>query len=114
MRIILTIAFVLMVCASVTGQPSPGDLYREYTWYNEVEDCDGALRVGGKIDYKEGPKYDYFQHDIPVPDLHVFQQGENILKTGKTPLYHGQMVHGVEVQWPGIMLLLKYDRNKTQ
>jgi hypothetical protein len=62
---------------------------------------------------KEGPKYDYFQHDFPVTDLHVFRQEENILKTGKTPLYHDQMVHGVEVQWPGIMLLIKYDDNKS-
>jgi len=62
---------------------------------------------------KEGPKYDYFQHDFPVTDLHVFRQEENILKTGKTPLYHDQMVHGVEVQWPGIMILIKYDDNKS-
>jgi hypothetical protein len=58
---------------------------------------------------KEGPKYAYYQHDIPITDLHVLKQGENVLKTGKTPRYHGQMVHGVEVQWPGIMLLIKYD-----
>lgn len=66
---------------------------------------------------KEGPKYAYFEHDIPVTDLHVFVQGQNILKTGKTPRYHGEMVHGVEVQWPGIMLLIKYDltsNNKSQ
>jgi hypothetical protein len=58
---------------------------------------------------KEGPRYDYFEHNIPVTDLHAFVHGENILKTGKTPRYSGKMVHGVEVQWPGIMLLVKYD-----
>ena len=57
---------------------------------------------------KEGPKYDYFQHDIPVEALYALKQGENVLKTGKTPLYPEGMVHGVEVQWPGIMLLIKY------
>ena len=57
---------------------------------------------------REGPKYDYFEHHIPIEDLSVLKQGENKLKTGKTPLYQGQMVHGVEVQWPGIMLLIKY------
>ena len=41
--------------------------------------------------------------------IHVFEQGENILKTGKTPRYRGKMVHGVEVQWPGIMVLIKDD-----
>ena len=61
---------------------------------------------------KEGPRYDYFEHEIPV-ETHVFERGENILKTGKTPLYHGEMVHGTEVQWPGIMLKIKYDLHKT-
>ena len=62
---------------------------------------------------KEGPRYQYFEHDIPVTDLHVFERGENILKTGKTPKYHGEMVHGVEVQWPGIMVLIKYDLTRN-
>jgi hypothetical protein len=57
---------------------------------------------------REGPKYDYFQHDISLEELHVLKQGENILKTGLTPLYPEGMVHGVEVQWPGIMLMIKY------
>jgi hypothetical protein len=60
----------------------------------------------------EGPKYNYFVHNIAVEDLHVFAPGKNILKTGKTPLYHGKMVHGVEIQWPGIMILIKYDHNQ--
>lgn len=61
---------------------------------------------------KEGPRYQYYLHDINIKDLHVFAPGKNILKTGKTPLYHGKMVHGVEIQWPGIMVLIKYDQNK--
>lgn len=60
---------------------------------------------------REGPRYDYFEHHIPLSDLYVFNQGENTLKTGKTPLYHGEMVHGVEVQWPGIMILIRYHQN---
>ena len=60
---------------------------------------------------REGPKYAYFQHDSPPEELHVLKQGENILKTGLTPLYPEGMVHGVEVQWPGIMLLIKYKSN---
>jgi hypothetical protein len=58
---------------------------------------------------KEGPKYDYFEHDVPVEALYALKQGENILKTGMTPLYPEGMVHGVEVQWPGIMLLIRYN-----
>jgi hypothetical protein len=59
---------------------------------------------------KEGPRYDYYEHDIPLEALYPLKQGENILKTGKTPLYPEGMVHGVEVQWPGIMLLVRYEK----
>ena len=62
---------------------------------------------------KEGPKYDYFQHEIPI-ETFMLEAGENILTTGITPLYHGQMVHGVEIQWPGIMVLVKYDTQTDQ
>jgi len=68
----------------------------------------GIYINGFLVFIKEGPKYDYYQHDIPI-ETHVLKQGENKLKTGKTPLYHGEMVHGTEVQWPGIMLNIKYD-----
>jgi len=57
---------------------------------------------------KEGPKYAYYEHNVPIKELHVLKEEENILKTGITPLYPEGMVHGVEVQWPGIMLLIKY------
>lgn len=62
---------------------------------------------------KEGPTYDYFEHHIPIKELEVLQAGENKLRTGLTPLHQGQMVHGVEVQWPGIMLLIKYRTDQT-
>ncbi len=58
---------------------------------------------------KEGPKYDYFEHHVPLQELHCLKQGKNILKTGLTPLYPQGMVHGAEVQWPGIMILIQYD-----
>ena len=34
--------------------------------------------------------------------------GENLLSTGLTPKYNGKMVHGMEVNWPGIMALIQY------
>jgi hypothetical protein len=57
---------------------------------------------------KEGATYAYFEHEIPI-ESHVLEAGENILKTGMTPRLHGQMVHGAEIQWPGIMVLIKYE-----
>jgi hypothetical protein len=32
----------------------------------------------------------------------------NVITTGKTPLYNGKMTHGTEIQYPGIMVLVKY------
>ncbi len=55
----------------------------------------------------EGPRYTHMQHCIPVENLKIFKNGVNILKTGKTPKYQGKMVHGAEIMWPGIMVLIK-------
>jgi hypothetical protein len=38
----------------------------------------------------------------------VLQPGENTLKTGLTPKHDGKTVHGMEVNWPGIMVLIQY------
>lgn len=34
----------------------------------------------------------------------------NVLKTGLTPKRNGKMVYGMEVNWPGIMVLIQYQR----
>lgn len=57
-----------------------------------------------------GPRYASFLHRVPLPNLSVLKPGENLLTTGKTPLHNGQMVHGMEVNWPGIMLLIQYQQ----
>ena len=44
---------------AVRGGPQPGDVFREYVWTNQGGDAGGALRVGGRLDYGEGP--------IPLP-----------------------------------------------
>lgn len=61
-----------------------------------------------KVLDREGPRYAYYIHRVPVPDLSWLKPGENGLRTGKTPLYDGQMVHGMELNWPGIMVLIQY------
>lgn len=38
---------LLFISASAWAQSVPGDLYKEYAWFNEAGDCNGALRVGG-------------------------------------------------------------------
>ena len=61
-----------------------------------------------KVFDKEGPCYDYMAHEVVLEDHSMLKSGTNIIKTGKEPLHDGQMVHGMEVQWPGIMMLIKY------
>ena len=63
-----------------------------------------------KVFDEEGPCYEYMAHDIEIEDLSAIKQGTNIIKTGKEPLHDGQMVHGMEVQWPGIMMKVKYSK----
>jgi len=61
-----------------------------------------------KVFMREGPRYAYYVHRVPLEDLSMLRDGENILKTGKTPKYDGETVHGMEVNWPGIMVLIQY------
>ena len=61
-----------------------------------------------KVFDREGPRYRYYAHRVTLDDVTPLRQGENALKTGKTPRYDGKMVHGMEVQWPGIMVLVQY------
>ena len=49
----------------------------------------------------------YYAHRVSVPDPGILRPGENTIRTGKTPLYDGKMVHGMEVNWPGIMVLIQ-------
>ena len=41
-------------------------------------------------------------------DVRMLQQGRNVVSTALTPLFRGQMVHGMEVQWPGMQLKVRY------
>jgi len=63
---------------------------------------------GTKVFDTEGPKYQYCFHRVPVNQMAAVKPGVNALTTGKTPLIDGQMVHGMEVNWPGIMILIQY------
>ena len=68
----------------------------------------GVSINGHQVIDKEGPKYRYFDHRVPIEDLTILKQGENTIETGKTPLHDGKMVHGMEVNWPGMQLLIRY------
>ena len=48
--LILSVA-VAMPQTKAFSQPVPGDVFREYMWYNKDGDAGEALRVGGKVGY---------------------------------------------------------------
>ncbi len=148
--VVWAVASVLLGTAAMgLAQPVPGDVFREYMWWNEKGDAGGSLRVGGQYGEKqerftvtgdlgkavaaqlvwsswspgymrgisingtqvfdaEGPRYQYYFHRANIDNLSAFKPGVNTLTTGKTPLINGQMVHGMEVNWPGIMVLIQY------
>jgi hypothetical protein len=68
----------------------------------------GVSINGTQVFDREGPNYQTYYHRVDVKDLSVFKAGRNTLTTGKTPKINGKMVHGMEVNWPGIMVLIRY------
>lgn len=60
-----------------------------------------------QLPQKDTPCYDAHWHEVPITNPMALKQGENTLKTLKTPLHNGEMVHGMDVQWPGIVLKVK-------
>lgn len=56
----------------------------------------------------EACNYCYGVHRLTIDKPHFLKQGVNKIKTGLTPLVFGKMVHGTEVLFPGMMLLVKY------
>ncbi|MEL6924497.1 MAG: hypothetical protein AAFO94_10660 [Bacteroidota bacterium] len=74
----------------------------------------GVFINGTKVtDGAETPCYDFYQHEVPL-DVSLLKNGKNELKTAKTPLYNGQMVHGMEVQYPGMQIKLRYELPAVQ
>ncbi len=72
----------------------------------------GVYINGAKVFDNEGPRYQYYAHRVSLKDISCLKQGVNVLKTGMTPKVDGKMVHGMEVNWPGIMVLIQYRNGK--
>ena len=70
----------------------------------------GILLNGHLVYSREDPCYDAKLHVVNLENTDYLQSGENTVTTLKTPLFQGQMVHGMEVQWPGIMVKVKYQQ----
>ena len=62
----------LCFCSFLFAQPEPYDLFKEYRWYNPVDECDYSLRVGGRLDYRlTGNALPLEGEDRIVPDFDV-------------------------------------------
>ncbi len=59
---------------------------------------------------KEGCHYCPGFHRITMDIPFMLNQAVNTVQTGKTPLVNGKMVHGTEILYPGIMVLVKYPK----
>jgi hypothetical protein len=70
----------------------------------------GIYINGVQVFDREGPNYQTYYHRVNLNDLNAFRAGRNKLTTGKTPKINGRMVHGMEVNWPGIMVLIQYKK----
>lgn len=57
---------------------------------------------------RQDPCYDYAEHLLTFENTNILHNGKNTITTGKTPLIDGKMVHGMEIQYPGVMVKVKY------
>ncbi len=71
---------------------------------------------GTPLDDKAGelPCYAYYEHNLVLEKLSALKYGKNTLETNLTPLVDGHMVHGMEVQYPGVMLKLTSEKNPQE
>ncbi len=60
-----------------------------------------------KIFDRSPPAYEYATHRVTLDGSAGLRRGVNTIITGLEPLHDGQMVHGMEVQWPGIQVLVR-------
>jgi len=68
----------------------------------------GVFINGHQVFDRQEPCYRYAEHQLTLEDPSILRPGPNTIRTGMTPLIDGQMVHGMEVQYPGIMVKVKY------
>lgn len=84
----------------------------QLNWVSWSPCYSNGLYVNGHLLWHRSEECYVFATHSPIftgHDLQALQQGDNILSTGLTPLYRGKMVHGMEVQWPGIQVLVRYE-----
>ncbi len=70
----------------------------------------GIFINDNKVLEKEGPLHNYYFHRVSLNDMSIFNEKVNVMTFGQTGPGH----HGMEIQWPGIMHLLKVDFSQAE
>jgi len=63
---------------------------------------------------RAGDKYNYDVLVVETDKTEFLHHGINRVATGLTPRYHGTMVHGAEILWPGVTPLIRYNPEKQK
>ena len=75
--------------------------------------ANGLSLNGHLLWLRDGPCYAWATNEPTFDDEHALdylQAGRNVLHTGLTPLMRGgEMVHGMEVQWPGVQVVVRVE-----
>ncbi|OAV46274.1 hypothetical protein [Lewinella sp. 4G2] len=99
---------------NVTVNDNPEDaIALQLNWVSWSPCYANGVYLNGHIIWNTNEDCYVFATHSPVFDgleLKYLNEGENIISTGLTPLVHGGMVHGMEVQWPGFQLKAKYKK----
>ena len=88
----------------------PSEATAARLYWNSWSPCYSAgLQLNGHElpEADKGDCYAAVQRTETIQGRSALQAGNNTLTTNKTPLHEGQMVHGMEVQYPGFMLKVK-------
>ncbi|WP_166204978.1 FG-GAP repeat domain-containing protein [Pelagihabitans pacificus] len=84
-------------------------------YWNSWSPCySEGIRLNGTVQIpdRNTPCYDAYWHEEALKNVGSLKMGRNRLTTLKTPLHEGQMVHGMDVQWPGIMVKVKKENQE--
>lgn len=85
------VALVLLVMTAVgRSQPVPGDVFREYTWWNEKGDAGGSFRVGGKCGEKQ-------EHFVETSDLGKAVAAQLVWSSWSPGYMRGVSINGAQV-----------------
>lgn len=99
----------LVAYAALHGDPSQAEAV-QIVWRSWSPCYARGVFINGTpvYDRRDEPCYDYAEHRLEIDDPDFLRHGENTIATGMTPYYDGKMVHGMEVQWPGVMMKVRY------